>query len=104
MSSTNSVWSSTNSVWFYAALSTLLATWPQSSGVVIRLVDVAEQAGITLLNICGGRSKDYLRPTVSWRSSSRDAGLGSEIVYGAERRGVGSIGPGALQNETTVSN
>ncbi len=43
-----------------AVLSTLLATWPQASGVVIRLVDVAEQAGITLLNICGGASKDYI--------------------------------------------
>ena len=30
------------------------------SDVVIRLVDVAEQAGITLLNICGGASKDYI--------------------------------------------
>ena len=28
--------------------------------VVIRLVDVAEQAGITLLNICGSASKDYI--------------------------------------------
>jgi hypothetical protein len=43
-----------------AVLSTLLATWPQASGVVIQLVDVAEQAGITLLNICGGASKDYI--------------------------------------------
>jgi hypothetical protein len=38
----------------------LLAAWPQASGVVIRLVDVAEQAGVTLLNICGGSSKDYI--------------------------------------------
>jgi hypothetical protein len=44
----------------HAVLSTLLATWPQASGAVIRLVDVAEQAGITLLNICGGASKDYI--------------------------------------------
>jgi enediyne biosynthesis protein E4 len=41
-------------------LFTLLATWPQASDVAIRLVDVAEQAGITLLNICGGASKDYI--------------------------------------------
>ena len=34
----------------HAVLSTLLATWPQASGVVIRLVDVAEEAGITVLN------------------------------------------------------
>jgi enediyne biosynthesis protein E4 len=44
----------------HAVLSTLFVTWPQASGVVIRLVDVAEQAGITLLNICGGASKDYI--------------------------------------------
>jgi hypothetical protein len=43
-----------------AVLSTLLATWPQATGAVIRLVDVAEQAGITLLNICGGAWKNYI--------------------------------------------
>ena len=43
-----------------AVLSTLFVTWPQAPGVVIRLVDFAEQAGITLLNICGGASKDYI--------------------------------------------
>ena len=37
-----------------------LAAWPQASRAVIRLVDVAEQAGVTLLNICGGVSKDYI--------------------------------------------
>lgn len=45
----------------HAVLATLLATWPpQASAVAIRLVDLAEQAGITLLNICGGGSKDYI--------------------------------------------
>jgi len=44
----------------HAVLSTLLVTWPQASGAVVRLVDVAEQAGITLLNICGGAAKDYI--------------------------------------------
>ena len=37
-----------------------LAARAQAPGVVIRLVDVAEQVGITLLNICGGPSKDYI--------------------------------------------
>ena len=37
-----------------------LALVPQASDVTIRLVDVAEQAGLTLLNICGGSSKDYI--------------------------------------------
>ncbi len=41
-------------------LAGLLAAASQAPGTVIRLVDVAEQAGITLLNICGGASKDYI--------------------------------------------
>ncbi len=44
----------------HAVLVGLLAAWPQASRGVIRLVDVAEQAGITLVNICGGPSKDYI--------------------------------------------
>jgi predicted nucleotidyltransferase len=47
-------------MWLPAVLSTLLVTGPQASGAVIRLVDVAEGAGLTLLNICGGPSKDYI--------------------------------------------
>jgi len=37
-----------------------LAGLPQPPRVVVRLIDVAEQAGLTLLNICGGASKDYI--------------------------------------------
>ena len=33
---------------------------PQTPGVVIRLVDVAADAGIVLLNVCGGATKDYI--------------------------------------------
>ena len=36
------------------------AVSPQGAEAVIRLVDVAAEAGITLLNICGGPSKDYI--------------------------------------------
>ncbi len=44
-----------------AVLSGLLAAAsPQASGVAIRLVDVAAHAGLTLLNVCGGPSKDYI--------------------------------------------
>ena len=50
----------TCSLWCHAVLLGSLVAWPQASGVVIRLVDVAEQAGLTLLNICGGLSKDYI--------------------------------------------
>ena len=49
-----------NSLLLHGVLSALLAAWPQVPGVVIRLVDVTEQAGITLQNICGGPSKDYI--------------------------------------------
>ena len=50
----------TCSPWCHAVLLGSLLAWPQASGAVIRLVDVAEQAGLTLLNICGGLSKDYI--------------------------------------------
>ena len=49
-----------NVVLCQAVLFGLLAVSPQAADTVIRLVDVAEQAGITLLNICGGSSKDYI--------------------------------------------
>ena len=43
---------------FPGALLALAAAGPPSSGGIIRLVDVAAQAGITLLNICGSPVKD----------------------------------------------
>jgi hypothetical protein len=50
----------TNVVLLNAILFGFLAAWAQAPAIVIRLVDVAEQVGITLLNICGGPSKDYI--------------------------------------------
>jgi hypothetical protein len=50
----------THLVLCHAVLLGLLAASPQASDAVIRFVDVAEQAGITLLNICGDPSKDYI--------------------------------------------
>jgi hypothetical protein len=41
-------------------LSGFVAAWLQSTDVTIRLIDVAEQSGLTLLNISGNRSKDYI--------------------------------------------
>ena len=38
----------------------LCGTSPRAADLAVRLVDVAQQAGITLLNICGGPDKDYL--------------------------------------------
>jgi len=43
-----------------AVLAGSLAAAPQTSAAVIRLVDVAGEAGLTLLNVCGGPSKDYI--------------------------------------------
>jgi hypothetical protein len=43
-----------------AFLTGSLAAWSQPGRAVIRLVDLAEQAGIKLVNICGGASKDYI--------------------------------------------
>jgi hypothetical protein len=48
------------SLLLHTILAGSLAAASQVPGTVIRLVDVAEQAGITLLNICGGASKDYI--------------------------------------------
>jgi hypothetical protein len=44
----------------HAVLLGPLAVFPHASDVAIRLVDVAEQAGMTLLNICGDDIKDYI--------------------------------------------
>ena len=43
-----------------AVLAAPTALPAQAPPAVIRLVDVAEQAGLTLLNICGGAVKDYI--------------------------------------------
>jgi len=48
------------SLFCHAALMGSLAVLSQPTGVAIRLVDIAEQAGLTLVNICGGPSKDYI--------------------------------------------
>ena len=47
-------------VFFPALLTAVLVALPHASEVAIKLVDVAAEAGITLLNICGGASKDYI--------------------------------------------
>ena len=44
----------------HAVLLGPLTVLPHASDVAIRLVDVAEQAGIMLLNVCGGDTKDYI--------------------------------------------
>jgi hypothetical protein len=41
-------------------LLSLLTTSSRAANLAIKLVDVAEQAGVTLLNVSGGLSKDYI--------------------------------------------
>ena len=48
------------SLFCLAALMGSLAVLSQPTGVAIRLVDIAEQAGLTVLNFCGGPSKDFI--------------------------------------------
>lgn len=43
-----------------AVLLASVAALPPISRAAIRFVDVAKRAGITLLNICGETSKDYI--------------------------------------------
>ena len=43
-----------------AVLAGPAVAWPQTAAAAIRLVDIAAEAGLTLLNICGGASKDYI--------------------------------------------
>ena len=46
--------------WMQAVLLLVVVATPCGSDLAIRLVDVAEQAGLTLLNVSGGPSKDYI--------------------------------------------
>ena len=48
---------------FVLCQTVLLGLFPpgrRGAGILIRLVDVAGQTGVTLMNICGGASKDYI--------------------------------------------
>jgi hypothetical protein len=66
----------------------LLAT-PRAADVALKLVDVAAQAGVTLLNICGGPSKDYIIDEVgsgaAWFDYDNDGRLDLLIVNGSTR-------------------
>jgi hypothetical protein len=72
-----------------AGLVGLAGMAPQGVGTVIRLVDVAEQVGVSVLNVSGDASKDYILDSIgsgaAWLDYDGDGNLDLLIVNGSTR-------------------
>jgi hypothetical protein len=75
-----------------ALLVLLVVTHPRASDIAIKLVDVADQAGVTLLNVSGDVSKDYIVDATgsgaAWFDYDNDGALDLLIVNGSTRERV----------------
>ena len=67
----------------------LLSAAPRAATAVIRMSDVAAQAGLTLLNVHGDGSGDYIVDTngsgAAWFDFDNDGNLDALIVNGSTR-------------------
>ena len=70
-------------------LAAICATSPRAADLTIKLVDVAAQSGLTLLDIGGGPAKDYIVDEVgsgaAWLDYDNDGNLDVLIVNGSTR-------------------
>src|SRR5262245_38017281 len=73
-----------------------VAAAPGAADVAIKLVDVASQAGLVLMNVSGGPVKDYLVDEVgngaAWFDYDNDGLIDAVIVHGSTRERVKSGG------------
>jgi hypothetical protein len=77
-------------LWSALAIALLiLRSSPRAAELGIKLVDVAEQAGLTLLNICGGPDKEYIVDEVgsgaAWFDFDNDGRMDALLVNGSTR-------------------
>jgi hypothetical protein len=75
-----------------SCLLSLYETSPRAANGGIKLVDVAAQAGVTLLNVTGGASKDYIVDVngngAAWFDYNNDGNLDLLIVNGSTREQI----------------